>query len=599
MQNILVKIHRHPRATLLVAGIGIFTVSAIVILTMILSLHNNITNPIVTPEEEKKVLSEVIKNNPKNIINPNNTSTTPIVMAPVVPPIVQPEATPNVGNAVPTQPAVAPDLNDYNYRITKTSYNKGPSYELCRPYMHGGGGYGPGYVDSTNTVSEYYEYFERYLTYHKYVSRSDNKLSNYTISKYGRNINTATYYLNGDYAVENTYKPYENFDNQQDKLTVSYPTYTPDELIKQYFGDNAQIIEVQNDANGNKYYIIQSSYDSYCDPSYDPYLVLPEPQPVQSKKIINIYKVNGKTFSIDEIKTYLESISNLNLISTTTTQISRQMVSQNQIANEFSLGSSVTIKKYDYRNLTYSYNPYQTLKDQVDYLKTLDNMYVVLTNPADLLSNIFIPGFVSTNFVDTYAFYKDRTFFPAGDWGTALYESYNKYSEFDMEYSISLANSDNVYYNIARYKTEKTVDEVKSEILDLKSTTKFVEDTIIDFGSGNTVNATKILRSFTRNYPVSYGVSYPTSYTNSSYTYYFTNYVFELAGNVYNITMSSESSEDILMYKEYKIYELTTEEKVQELKDLLVQMHVNYQYRYYYNPVSYPGSYPVSYIYYN
>lgn len=92
-----------------------------------------------------------------------------------------------------------------------------------------------------------------------------------------------------------------------------------------------------------------------------------------------------------------------------------------------------------------------------------------------------------------------------------------------------------------------------------------------------------IVRSFTRNYPVSYGVSYPTSYAGSSYTYYFTNYIFELAGNVYNVTMSSESSEDILMYKEYKIYELTTEENLQELKDLLIQMHVNYQYRYYYN----------------
>lgn len=611
MQSLLDKINRHPRATFLVAGITVFSVSAAIILAMMLSLRNTIVNPVITPEDEKKVLSEVIKNNPKEIINPAKVTPVGPVVAPVeslapVNPAPQPQPTPQQPAIIPNptlpSPTVAPDLNVYNYRVTRTTFTKGPSFDVCNPYSGARGGYGmgmgagpgPGYLtDGTTTVTEYYEYFERYLSFFKYVSREDGNLSGYSINKYGRNINTSTHYLNGEYAVENVFNPYPEYDSQRDEETVSYPVYTQDELVKYYFGSNAQIVEVQTDASGNKFYIIQSSYQTYCEPGYDPYLVLPEPQVVQPRMLISIYKVNGKTFNIDEVKRYIDSISNLNLLDTTITSSSRQKVTQNQIANEFSLGSSVNVKKFDYTNQTYVYNPYEIIKEQVSYLSNSNVDAIVISQPKDLLSYLYVPNFKSSNIVNSMQFYQDRAFYPADNWGTKLYNRYNRSFDTDLVYSLSLTDRDGYYYSISRYNDSTSLVKLKSDLLDLKTTTSSSE--LVDININDiVVSAERILRSQTRNYPVSY-VSYPTSYSVNTYTSYYVNYLFEYNGAVYNVSISSGKDTDPLSNKVYKTLPLVTQEDIENAKKDLVEMHLNYQYTYYYNPVSYPGL-PVSYM---
>ena len=111
MQNLLDKINSHPRATLLATGSGIFIVATVVIIAMISSLQNNLVSPAITPEEEKMVLSEVIRNNPKGLINnsqaPVNTSN-PIPTGNQIP--VETPTQPGIGNPNPEAPQPEPPV---------------------------------------------------------------------------------------------------------------------------------------------------------------------------------------------------------------------------------------------------------------------------------------------------------------------------------------------------------------------------------------------------------------------------------------------------------------------------------------------------------
>lgn len=591
MQALLDKIHAHPRATLIVAGAGVFGVVTIVILAMVLSLQNTITNPVVTPEEEKLVLSEVIKNNPKDLINKDTGIQSPIP-TPNQNPNTVVDNTPAQGNngevPVPVQP-VAPNLNEYNYRVTVSTNTKGPIFDSCRPYYGGGGGYGY-YADSssTTTKNEYYEYFERYLTVFKSVNTEDNKLSAFNISKYGKAINNSVYYLEGNYAVENSYKPYSDFDNQKDTFSVSYPEGDSNDLIKYYFGSNVSIIGVETNSNGEKIYILQSSYPSYCDPSYDPYLVTNDVPPVQ-RTIINRYRVNGSTFAIEKVSKYLDEVKDSNLLEVSTTQTSRAKVNASQVESQFKLKNNVTLVKNDYTNLSHDYNPYNDFSNKIDYLTT-NGVSVLLPQNNDGLSYLSVTNYTNPDFVDTVSFFKDRLFFPNNTWGDTLFERYNKSYESNIEYSISLLENMHNYYTISAYNAETVLDSVVTEILATKSTSSSVSDATI-LVSGVPISAKKIVKVYTYSYPSSYPSSYSEMYNTNYYTYY----VFEYNGIVYNINHYNNNMPMDFDLKEFVMYPLADDFTINIVKEKIYAMYTVYTL--YWTPTSYPTSFPVSYSY--
>lgn len=592
MQNLLDKINQHPRATLLVAGSSIFGIATVIILVMIVSLHNTVVNPIITPEEENLVLSEVIKNNPKDLINNNktpNNSSNPIPTSNQIP-IDNAEAG---GNNIDTQPEppVAPNLNEYNYRNTKVTYSRGPAYEVCKTYMDGGG-MQSGYSNEDNTVTEYTEYFERYYTARKTITREDNKLFSFYINKYGRDINSSTFYLEGDYAVENIYKPYSEFDSQQDALVVSYPTVTVEEIIKSYFGSNAAITNIIFE-NNTKYYIIQNSYTTYCDPSYNPYLVTNNPVPPLNN-LITVYKVNGSTFSIEESKRYIEEVKDQNLIDVSTTSVTRSMVNSQQVASEFRLATNIDIVKNDYTNITYNYDNAKNLVERVDYLASIGSNILLPSGNEDALSYIYITNFTDPDSIDTQYFYKDRNFFPATSWGETLFNRWNPINiDTGLVYSVSLSEKDNRHYALSVYEG-RTLDYVLESNLKSIATSISISDVNMDINNA-TVSAKKISRVLMYNYPTSYGVSYPTSYTGSITTTKYDSYIFELDNKVYVISYHDYNNQMNFDSKSFELLELGTESEIIDAKIYILNMY-NTQLQWW-NPVSYPISFPVSYVY--
>ena len=480
MQRLLEKINAHPRATLIVAGTTVFGAVAVVILLMFLSLRDSVVNPVVSPEEEKMVLSEVIKNNASGLIN-NNQNTTTVPNTGNTPIPIPAEPTPNgLGNSNPnaSQPEVpvAPDINEYNYRVTRTTKQVGPAYSACKMYGYGYGGYGPGYPgegSDVDNVSEYYEYFERYLTIYKQQVTEDGKLTLFNINKYGKSVNSSTYYLEGDYAVENIFKSYSQFDNQQDTQTISYPNWSLDEYVSNYFGKDAAIIEVKTDSNGVKHYLIRSTYTSYCDPSYDPYLVSDEIVPPVQRTIINIYSVNGKTFSIEQIKKYIDSVKDENLIDVTTTEINRSKVNYSQVNAQFTINSSVQLIKNDYSNLVYNYNPINRINTALDFLSESDS-HILLPSEKDGLGYLWVNGFEPNDYVDTMQFYKDRDFFPSNAWGDTLFDRYNSHLNYNskFDYTVSLSMGTDKGYSISAYKQDVVMDDIIAEIMATRSTSK-------------------------------------------------------------------------------------------------------------------------------
>lgn len=596
MQHLLDKINEHPRATLLVAGSSILGLATVVILVMIVSLHNTVVSPVVTPEEETQVLSEVIKNNPKDLINNNKAPTNNSNPIPIYNQIPVENAQAGSNTPSPTQPQtqpqpeppVAPNLDEYNFRKTTVTYEKGVAYDSCQPYYHGGGGYPYGTLDSDGvTTSEYTEYFERYYTSVKSQIKDNDNLFSFVINKYGRDVNSSIYYLEGNYAVENKYKPYSSYDNQVDSQVVSYPEGTTEEIISYYFGNNASITDVEVDTNGIKYYTIQSSYSSFCDPTYNAYLVSSRPVPPQ-RTLITTYRVNGNTFAIEQTKRYVDQISDLSLLDISITSNLRAKVTAQQVASQFQIPANVPVQEYDYSSLNYVHDDVKDLKDKIEYLAE-QGSELLLPSDSNGLNYMYAYDFLPENNIDTQAFYKDRLFYPQTTWGDVLFEKYNEqYTGAEgLEYSISFRLSDYNYYSLTAYKNT-TLDEQLEISLSDNVTSLNVEDVSL-MVTDTLVPAKKVTKVMVYSYPTSYGVSYPVSYGAETHTTYYVTYLFEVGNRIYSINYYNFDNQIDFDTSEFSLWSLGDVEAIDNAKNRVLELYNIYLMS------LYPTSYPVSY----
>ena len=197
----------------LIAGTALITLAIVIIITT----PQNITqDKKISEEERQKVLEEVIRNNPKGIIDitkdqPNSieadtqtSSGTPAPLterarrtAPVDP------STPVSKAAIPaprisaygdvenltTADIIAPDLGRYNYSYTEESITSGPAGELCPTFSQ------------IDTKHQYYRYFDPSHSFYKSVNTSpDGKLVKYSLGRYGTDLNEYYDYIGGQTA---------------------------------------------------------------------------------------------------------------------------------------------------------------------------------------------------------------------------------------------------------------------------------------------------------------------------------------------------------------------------------------------------------------
>ncbi|CAG1022297.1 hypothetical protein DOJK_01581 [Patescibacteria group bacterium] len=609
MKSLIEKINANPKAAILTAIIGVFVVSTAVILILIVSLDNSIKNPdsVVTPEEKRQVLSGIIKNNTKEAIKDPVTPNAPTnpttggnqATDPQVPVVPQPIP---VEPVVPVAPdpkdlPIVPDLNEYNYRVTTTTTQKGPSSELCKAItLWHGGGYMTEDPSADFLKREYHDYFERYQSYSKgsVYEGEESNLSAFYINKWGRKEASYTDYLNGSYAVSNVYNPYPEYDALSDVRTTEDDNLS-DYTIDDYFGENTEIINVTIDSKGNKIYTIVSTFQTHCSVNYNPHLKLPGIEPLVPSTIYIVRTVNEKGFEVTKTERYLDEINAQSLVDVTISETVRSLVDYENIKDVFELDSDVEIVTRDRRQLLPILNTYDELARQVNYLVNR-NQNIILPVKDNTLASLYVADYRPENYEDFYYYLKDIEFYPDTEWGRFLFDRTMERFSYDSKivYTATAYGLDGYYLYLDKFEDGVSADSVISEILGFQSTTTQVTDGLVSFDSlEDPIIAKRIEKYFEYNYPIP---SYPVSYSDYNYQSTSVFYVFEYRGDIYRLT-SHTAAKHAYLTGLVKLVDINLEPYPQTLGEIITTV-----FKYYNNylnimgwPTSYPEKYPISY----
>ncbi len=341
--------------------IGIVAGLTFVLGVIYLATSNKDDADLVSREEKQLILSEIIKNNPKSLIElpqtENNTGLTPVnsqlndsssestndaltnigqVTLPKKAPIPLPKLNEDgTANLDPIEGAI-PDLNIYNYRESTIEIIGGPAYNTC--------GQIPAYGQKEG-IFRNVEYFDKDRSYYRStVNDQEGNLTSYYIGKYGKQENEIYYSNGGTLVVNNKYKINPSFSNENRiNETISYPTSGPASLVNDvasypisyvstklgYYTDSYRLIDIIKE-DGDSYYILEVSYEVNCN----------FPSAQQNKNtVINRLKVNVDTFEIVESSTYLNEVEENKRIQTTKHSSTRKKVSFDEVEDEFNIES--------------------------------------------------------------------------------------------------------------------------------------------------------------------------------------------------------------------------------------------------------------------
>lgn len=406
----------------------------------LLSRNSTQANPSVATEEEKEeILTEIIKNNTKGAITEENTTHNSIVEsesgtnndtssessvkniqesapeneAPIPKPYVS-----STGEAVPLDPSevVAPDINVYNYRYTKSTVSNGPAVSNCEAQA----------VSENEATEIYREYFDYDRSFYKTeILNEDGDLYSYYLGKYGSSNNEYFSFIGGKFAVKYLYKISKNFDNGS-RLTpssynsdTSYPTSyaeSNESKIKidssVYFGNNAVVLNVYEE-DGETYIIVSAGTYLYCGSDND------------YASGVRIYKVRESDYQIVEQNTYLDTVSDENLLRTKVFQAEKSKVTFDQVKNEFIFGKEsyakdAGIRLLDYRN--YEFNAGERARELTAWLADKNLPFIEVQNADFTLNNIW--GKRLPEAVKNQNYLYNRNYYPSDNAG------FERYSDF-------------------------------------------------------------------------------------------------------------------------------------------------------------------------
>lgn len=189
----------------------------------------------------------------------------------------------------------------------------------------------------------------------------------------------------------------------------------PKDMIKNYFGEDAKILD-QVSRDGNEYYKIQWSYKSACgDLSTSPNRTTSSSSTEMDQKMVVVAYADVKDMSIDMQSLYLDSVANRNLLYTQDTSEVSKNTSFAEIKDEFAYTYAKPVKTVDVSAYQYE-KEYRTAA--LDYIKKNMTEVVYLTGKYTLQS--LYSSYV-TVVPDHERHFIDSAYYSPKAYGVALY----------------------------------------------------------------------------------------------------------------------------------------------------------------------------------
>ena len=488
---------------------------------------------VFTEKETMEILSKVVDNNPKGVVNGYDAqeatnanaalglsgnygelskddviavpvdSASPTTNAPIPAPTV-----PEVGDVKPAEEQIiVPDLDVYNYRRTVTVFEPGPAYEKC---------FGTDW-EAEERTDEYWEYFDVTRTYYKMKSTvGNNEFSSYHLGKYGVDVNDYYAYRGGDFAALVKQEPNPSFSNEWRMEPASYPGQglTVEERVKMYFGANARITDVY-DQDGVTYYEITVVYPWGCT--------------MYSRTLIWIYTVNSETFEVVRRRGFVDNLQSMsNLVSDMSVSVDRGKVTLDSVSEMFEFDYDVDIRDVDFAG--YEYDEATEYTRFIDYFNL--NGYSLIAPKLSDFDLVYLSGKNLPERVPNERYYLDRSYYKGTDEGLAEYESVIERRADRPYVSTGFFNSEDPYgwINVNLYGSNESVDGLLDRMFQWQtpsSVTRTSAHLYLDYRSkygekGYSSNEAW----FTQ--PVSYPTSFPTEYPETIPTSYGTYYAYRM-----------------------------------------------------------------------
>lgn len=538
----------------------------------------------IDPSEEQRVLSEIIRNNPKSILPELDESDTEIEdqndsivvngsnrneTKTVVDNKTGKKVTVNNSNPVNTSPIpspkvgvngeyvdlseediILPDLSLYNYRETITTTTHGPGFEICDLIFEGGcGGYyiSPSYKPHNGevVVSKDFAFFDRSHSYYRSDIEVDGESARTDIGLYGSDINVNYSSAFGEVYLENIAEPYEWFSNSESWLLAnsysedspaSYPNsyIAPENVIASQFGSNV-ILSDPYEEDGREIYEVTLSYFVTCNDERRP--------------LFSVYKVAGDTFEILSRSEYIDEVSEDTLRFTQTVSTSRRTVSYEEIEATFTNddlpGTAVTVDRTDYE-----YDSEVRGEQIINYLAEYNIDVLKLEDSTELIN---IWGARFPGYLDNENLYMQRNYYADTNLGEAMFEQLNEYLDKSPVASIywegNNPHTTRIYNTNALDLDDLVPDETSTDYYFTVSFPVSFRQSIFGseaFESEAYRSDTYYYATYPTSYPISYALSYstsyPSSYSNSRYDWlqtYGPDFYFEIDSYLGSVSLDS------------------------------------------------------------
>lgn len=431
-----------------VMGIVFLTLLTVLVATgvTVLNLRNN-----QGISDQKEILSKIAQNNP-NFGRSLNTLSSAAGLA------ADTASESYIGDMKMIAPGY-PINSDYSYYYSKSTTSRGPAFGSCS--------YG---MDTSAIVYvpiyESYTYNDGTTYYSKHVGyNQDNSINTLSISKSTSNETSYEYeditYYGGSYAVK-TFSKTDYGSSQVRPLTdqvepmvledtpevkqeaadSNATTYTPAIVdVPSYFGEEANIIRTQN-IDGKDYYVVQYSYEADCSGGMNQNLWQSDSAP-QKSTLYTLTYANVDTYQILRTETYINSVDAGNLMESFENINDNANIDFASVESNFVFTLDVPVREVDVSSVSgpvTTYDPDAEVQKAVDF-GVAKNLTLVL--PEGQVSNQYVYfnyGMDDIYVQTTTAYYSDREFYPAGELGDKMFNSYNGISSSSMlrSYPLSL-----------------------------------------------------------------------------------------------------------------------------------------------------------------
>lgn len=452
-------------------------------------------NQPLSAAQQREILSKIIANNGGTAIRSPQTvaQETTTLSARNANAAGGAEAAADMQTSLPMMPPVA--RGDYNYRHSKNTYTTGPAASRCLAFGAAG----------ENSQYESYEFTDKNgASYYKSISNDQaGNLLTYSLSINSTTGNEYYEYRGGQFAVKTVYTNIsdrmmstEGSEGSGEGTSGSTPpsepavgtpsdlvapdvssSPTPDgpvndtpaptepttgeDLIKQYFGENAQVKSTEQE-NGQEFYVIQYSFPVNCDEPLMMYRSVDMSKTKTTNNVIYVSWVNSRDFVVSKTFSYLDSEGANNLIDSTTQTGETKNTDFASVANDFKFDYSVTVRTLDTNAL--STTPEQEAVKAADYMASLNVDVLLLNHPTMRTQSIYAYN-PEPQIPEGWDYFTERSYYPAGARGDKMHSEATSKSEFTKDHlsaqvTVSASDGGMGYFSMEAYPKSYTSEKL-------------------------------------------------------------------------------------------------------------------------------------------